>query len=212
MKVGKSCGLDMISLRLLKECVNSISSPLCTLFNKQLGSGCFPKLWNVANLDPVFKSDDKEIVDNYRGISLLSVVSKVLQKCIFSRVFPFFQTKLYHLQDSWKLSTETISVSVHVIFYFEVLLAFILIFETENRIKLSSQNTGQINHPISFLIKKPITSLFWMLHESLRTSSLGEPLCKRQKMNLIWCGLRWPRTEISRALFPTKHMKVYTSW
>ena len=164
MKVGKSCGPDMISLRLLKECVNSISSPLCTLFNKQLGSGCFPKLWNVANLDPVFKSDDKEIVDNYRGISLLSVVSKVLQKCIFSRVFPFFQTKLYHLQDSWKLSTETISVSVHVIFYFEVLLAFILIFETENRIKLSSQNTGQINHPISFLIKKPITSLFWMLY------------------------------------------------
>ena len=90
----------MISPRLLKECVNSISSPLCTLFNKQLGSGCFPKLWKVANLDPVFKSDDKEIVDNYRGISLLSVVSKVLQKCIFSRVFPFFQTKLYHLQDS----------------------------------------------------------------------------------------------------------------
>lgn len=38
---------------------------------------------------------------NYRGISLLSVVSKVLEKCIFSRVFPFFQPKLYHLQDGF---------------------------------------------------------------------------------------------------------------
>ena len=75
-----------------------------------------------------------------------------------------------------------ISVSVHVIFYFEVLLAFMFIFETENRIKLSSHNTGQINHPISFLFKKPITSWFWMLHEKHRlnfsygTTSLGEPL------------------------------------
>ena len=47
-----------------------------------------------------------------------------------------------------------ISVSVHVIFYFEILLAFMFIFETENSIKLSSHNTGQINHPISFLFKK----------------------------------------------------------
>ena len=75
-----------------------------------------------------------------------------------------------------------ISVSVHVIFYFEVLLAFMFIFETENSIKLSSHNTVQINHSISFLFKKPITSWFWMLHVKNRlklvygTSSLGEPL------------------------------------
>ena len=91
---GKSCGPDTISPRLLKrECVNYISSPLCTLFKTDhlVVVSCFPKLWKVANLVPVFKSADKEIVDNYRGISLWSVVSKVLEKCIFSRVFPFFQ-------------------------------------------------------------------------------------------------------------------------
>ena len=36
------------------------------------------------------------------------------------------------------------------------MLYFMLVFETENRIKLSSHNTGQINHPISFLFKKPM--------------------------------------------------------
>ena len=70
--------------------------PLCTLFNKQLDSGCFP-----ANLVPVFKSDDREIVENYRGISLLCIISKILEKCVFSYVFPFFQPQIYHLQDGF---------------------------------------------------------------------------------------------------------------
>ena len=53
------------------------------------------------------------------------------------------------------------------------------IFETENSIKLSSHSTVQINHSISFLIKKPITS--WILDATCKeqtqvTSSLGEPL------------------------------------
>ena len=56
-------------------------------------------MWKVANLVPVFKSGDKKMVENYRGISLLCIISKVLEKCVFSCVFPYFQPKLYHLQD-----------------------------------------------------------------------------------------------------------------
>lgn len=47
------------------------------------------------------KSDDKEIVENYRGISLLCIISKILEKCVFSYVFPFFQPQIYHLQDGF---------------------------------------------------------------------------------------------------------------
>ena len=101
LNICKSCGPDNVTSRLLKECANSIASPLCTLFNKQLRSGCFPKMWKVANLVPVFKSGDKEMVENYRGISLLCIFSKVLEKCVFSCVFPFFQPKLYHLQNGF---------------------------------------------------------------------------------------------------------------
>ena len=46
--------------------------------------------------------------------------------------------------------------------YFEVLRAFMFIFETENMIKLPFHHTDQINHPISFLYKEPITS--WILY------------------------------------------------
>ena len=88
LNTAKSCGLHEITSRLLKECSKSLSIPLCTLFNKQLDSGCFPKVWKAANLVPVFKSDDREMVENYRGISLLCIISRVLEKFVFSNVFP----------------------------------------------------------------------------------------------------------------------------
>ena len=93
LNTTKSCGPDEITPRLLKECSKSLSIPLCTLFNKQLDSGCFPKVWKVANLVPVFKSDDREVVQNYRGISLLCIISKVLEKCVFYMFFPSFNRK-----------------------------------------------------------------------------------------------------------------------
>ena len=79
LNTAKSCGLDEITSRLLKECSKSFSIPLCTLFNKQLDSGCFPKVWKAANLVPVFKSDDREMVKSCRAISLLCIISKSLK-------------------------------------------------------------------------------------------------------------------------------------
>ena len=77
--------------------------------------------------------------------------------------------KCYSPHDFWIILCialwNCILVSVHAIVCFEVLLAFMFIFETENRIKLSSHNKGQINHTISFLFKKTITGWFWMLYE-----------------------------------------------
>ena len=84
----KSCGPDEITPRLLKECSKSLSIPLCTLFNKQLDSGCFLIVWKVANLVPVFKSDDREMVENYRVISLLCIISKVLENVCSHTFFP----------------------------------------------------------------------------------------------------------------------------
>ena len=101
LNISKSCGPDGITSRLLKECSKSLSIPFCTLFNRQLDSGCFPKVWKTANLVPVYKSDDREMVENYRGISLLCIMSKILEKCVFSYVFPFFQPQIYHLQDGF---------------------------------------------------------------------------------------------------------------
>ncbi len=56
---------------------------LCDLFNKSLRTGVVPRDWKLANVVHVFKKGEKEHVENYRPISLLSLISKVLECCLF---------------------------------------------------------------------------------------------------------------------------------
>ena len=75
---SKSPGPDEVTSRLLKDLALELAGPLTCLFNKSMASGQFPDKWKDANLTPVHKSGSKNLVSNYRGIALLSVVSKVL--------------------------------------------------------------------------------------------------------------------------------------
>ena len=45
-----------------------------------------PEDWKLANIFPVFKKDNKEQAENYRPISLLSIVSKVMERCILAAI------------------------------------------------------------------------------------------------------------------------------
>lgn len=49
-----------------------------------------PSLWKLANVTPILKKDDPSNVSNYRPISLLSTIGKVLEKLIHKYVFNFF--------------------------------------------------------------------------------------------------------------------------
>ena len=48
--------------------------------------GTVPEEWKLANVVPVFKKDNKDYTENYRPISLLSIVSKVLERCILMQI------------------------------------------------------------------------------------------------------------------------------
>ena len=83
---SKSPGPDGLTSRLLKEVASEISCLITDIFNKSLNSGIFPTKWKDSNLTPVFKSGQKDVVTNYRGIALLPVLSKVLERCVHSRI------------------------------------------------------------------------------------------------------------------------------
>ena len=79
---AKATGLDNISARLIGECADIISGPLCDLFNKSLMSGIFPDDWICARATPLFKQDESFDLINYRPISVISIVAKVFERVI----------------------------------------------------------------------------------------------------------------------------------
>ena len=92
LNVNKATGSDGIPARLLRETVDIIAPSLTKLFNKSLQLGIIPDEWKVANVVPVYKKGRKDCVENYRPISLLPLVSKVLERCVLARV----RDHLYH--------------------------------------------------------------------------------------------------------------------
>ncbi|CAB3977248.1 Hypothetical predicted protein [Paramuricea clavata] len=74
---------DGIPARLLIEAASVIPPSLCDLFNNSLRTEVVLRKWKLANVVPVFKKGDKEYVENHRPISLLSSISKVLERCLF---------------------------------------------------------------------------------------------------------------------------------
>ncbi|CAC5370554.1 unnamed protein product [Mytilus coruscus] len=84
---SKASGPDLINPKLLKEASAILKSPLCKLFNLSLRSAVFPHQWKRANVSPVFKSNKPNDVKNYRSISLLSVISKCMERCVYKHIY-----------------------------------------------------------------------------------------------------------------------------
>ena len=84
-----SCGHDSISNILLKEIIQQLTPVLIDIFNRSLLTGEFPAVMKLAEVIPLYKSKEKYYESNYRPISLLSTISKILEKIVYSRVYEF---------------------------------------------------------------------------------------------------------------------------
>ena len=78
----KSQDLDGISIDLLKFISHSVSIPLSHVFNLSLSTGIFPNKLKTSRTVPIHKSGRTDLCDNYRPISLLSTLSKILEKIV----------------------------------------------------------------------------------------------------------------------------------
>jgi hypothetical protein len=91
LDINKSYGPDGISPKLIKEGGPFIYKVLQNLFNKSLSLSKFPKYWKKANITPLHKKGDKSCVNNYRPVSLLSVVGKIFEKIVFKYLYNYFR-------------------------------------------------------------------------------------------------------------------------
>ena len=110
---SKSCSLDPIPTSLLKECIDELLSTITKIINNSLQSSNFPEIYKTALVIPLIKKPDldKNILKNYRPVSNLSFLSKILEKIVMSQLknylstnnlFPIYQSAYRHSH-----STET---------------------------------------------------------------------------------------------------------
>uniref|UniRef100_A0A669BHY4 Reverse transcriptase domain-containing protein n=1 Tax=Oreochromis niloticus TaxID=8128 RepID=A0A669BHY4_ORENI len=108
-----NCSTDAIPSRLLKQVLDSVGPFLLVLINACLSSGCFPTLFKHAVVQPLLKKPnlDPSILSNYRPISNLPFLSKVLERVVFRQLQSFLDNNsLYEkFQSGFRArhSTET---------------------------------------------------------------------------------------------------------
>ena len=99
LDVKKSTGADGISALMLKNTAHSITPSLSKLFNLSIKTGKVPRDWKFARVVPIPKSGDRENPANYRPISILPVISKILER-------HFLSVMTTHLNTNSPLSSQ----------------------------------------------------------------------------------------------------------
>ena len=90
--------------------------PLYLIFKNCLSPNTFPDVWKKANVIPVQKMGDKQVLKNYRPLSLLPICGKIFEKSIFNALYSFFEdNKLLSLcQSGFKKNNSCINQVVSI--------------------------------------------------------------------------------------------------
>ena len=88
----------MISNLLIKLIKDHLIRPLTITVSQSLTTGIFPQKSKIAKVSPLYKNSDATIIENYRPISLLTVISKIFEKVIFQQINKYFtENKLFNI-------------------------------------------------------------------------------------------------------------------
>ena len=93
-----------------------MSDPISMILNQCTSSGIFPDLLKEAIIIPIFQKGDKLLEKNYRPISLLSNISKIFEKALYSRLYGFFDKNncLYNLQFGFRNSHSATHALINI--------------------------------------------------------------------------------------------------
>lgn len=112
-----SPGYDDIPPKLLKTSVSLISQPLMYIINLMFKTGVFPDQLKKAKVVPLFKSGDRNVINNYRPISILPAFNKVFEKTISSRLINYLETNnlLSNQQHGFRTNRSTETAVLHFV-------------------------------------------------------------------------------------------------
>ena len=96
LKSKSSCGIDRLSSKLLKALKSELACPIAQIFNKCIADGSFPDKLKTAKVLPIYKKQEKFMLQNYRPISILPSVSKVFEKLMHCQISKYFNDSQLH--------------------------------------------------------------------------------------------------------------------
>ena len=88
---NSAAGWDNFPTFVAKKCVDGYLTPLTKIINKSISQGIFPSELKLARVIPIFKSNDKQNISNYRPISILTFFSKVFEKILHNNIYKYME-------------------------------------------------------------------------------------------------------------------------
>ena len=86
LKVDKSPGPDQLHPRVLNEIADVIAEPLTLIYQLSIDQSKLPQQWKLANVTPIFKKGSRSSPENYRPVSLTSILSKLLERIVSKHI------------------------------------------------------------------------------------------------------------------------------
>ena len=112
-QTNKSNGWDNLSVRMIKLCSKSIIYPLKIIFEASLQKGTFPSCWKKANVVPVHKKEDRNLIKNCRPISLLPILGKIFERIVFKDLFNYFhKNNFFYRMSAWTFTRWFLHLTV----------------------------------------------------------------------------------------------------
>ena len=95
LKINKSPGIDGFHPRVIKELDTIIADPITIIYMKSIEESVVPSQWKDAEITPIFKKAERHLPQNYRPVSLTSVICKMLEKLVVEDIVN--HVKMNHL-------------------------------------------------------------------------------------------------------------------
>ena len=86
----KSTGIDKIPAKIIRIAAPIIANSLTRIFNTAIYSETVPSEWKLARVIPLHKNGPRNMLNNYRPISILPIVSKVFEKVLYGQLYDYF--------------------------------------------------------------------------------------------------------------------------
>ena len=106
---SKAAGIDNLSGKFLKDDAHVLARPISQLCNLSIKLNSFPRSCKIAKVKPLFKRGSKMDPQNYRPISLLPLLSKIIERIVHDQTEEFLSKNklLYRLQSGFRKNYST---------------------------------------------------------------------------------------------------------